>query len=120
MPSDPGELLFCYGTLQRADVQIAELGRELMGSTDQLHGFRAVRLPITDPQEAQRNGAPFYLALVPGAGEAISGMVYTVSPEELELADRYEAEDYIRQRVLLASGREAWVYLAAPGVTMEV
>ncbi|TKC91861.1 hypothetical protein FAZ69_05060 [Trinickia terrae] len=40
-------------------------------------------------------------------------MVFEITPEELEAADRYEVADYQRVRVRPKSGVDAWVY---PGV----
>ena len=120
MTDERGELLFCYGTLQRAEVQVAEIGRALAGSPDRLEGYRALRLPIDDPAEAASNGAPYYLALAPGEGEPIAGTVYALTRDELARADAYETDDYIRRRVTLASGREAWVYCAAAHAKVEM
>jgi hypothetical protein len=38
--------------------------------------------------------------------------VFTISKEELLLADNYETDDYKRIKVKLQSGKEAWVYVA--------
>ena len=43
--------------------------------------------------------------------ETVAGMVYFITPSELEAADSYEVSDYRRIRVRLVSGREAWVYV---------
>jgi len=45
--------------------------------------------------------------------------VFELSSGELAAADDYEAADYARVRVTLESGRQAWVYVAAPGVDVE-
>ena len=122
MASEPTEPLFCYGTLQQGQVQLAELGRVLAGTTDRLEGYRLVRLPIADPIETKSNGAPCYPAIVPDSsdGGSIDGTLYWLTADELARADKYEAEDYERRRVALNSGQDAWVYVAAQEHSMEV
>lgn len=44
--------------------------------------------------------------------DQVSGMVFTVSAEELLNADAYEVDDYHRIQVRLMSGETAWVYVA--------
>lgn len=41
------------------------------------------------------------------------GKVFAISAEELAAADRYEVADYTRISVVLASGKEAFVYVKA-------
>jgi gamma-glutamylcyclotransferase (GGCT)/AIG2-like uncharacterized protein YtfP len=110
-------LLFSYGTLQQHSVQLTTFGRRLSGEPDALPGFEPSAVPIEDPQLAAASGRTHH-ANVTRNGNAVSrvsGMVFEVSEEELTRADRYEGEFlYRRVPVLLASGREAWVYLHAP------
>jgi gamma-glutamylcyclotransferase (GGCT)/AIG2-like uncharacterized protein YtfP len=109
------ELLFAYGTLQRPEVQSAELGRRLTGVPDSLSGFRLAELAIEDAGEVARNGGPTYPVLRPDAAAtgAVAGTLYRLSRDELARADRYEGGDYIRVTVTLDSGTRAWVYVAA-------
>jgi len=53
--------------------------------------------------------------LTPGgnADDNIEGTVFSLTPEELQQADEYEADDYERIRVSLVSGTSAWVYVRA-------
>ena len=46
------------------------------------------------------------------AADMIEGTVFEVSEEELFFADQYEPENYQRVKVVLQSGKEAWVYAA--------
>jgi gamma-glutamylcyclotransferase (GGCT)/AIG2-like uncharacterized protein YtfP len=50
----------------------------------------------------------------------VSGTVFDVSDAELAAADRYEqAATYVRIAAVLASGKQAWLYVdarSAPGV----
>jgi gamma-glutamylcyclotransferase (GGCT)/AIG2-like uncharacterized protein YtfP len=45
--------------------------------------------------------------------DTVSGKVFAITPQELAHADAYEVSDYRRERVALASGVSAWVYIAA-------
>ena len=46
----------------------------------------------------------------------VPGMVFEITDAELAGVDEYEAEfSYKRVAVTLASGRQAWVYMHAPG-----
>ena len=45
------------------------------------------------------------------SGSAIAGSALSVNAGDLEAADRYEAADYERVQVSLASGRQAFVYV---------
>ncbi len=108
------ERLFCYGTLQRRDVQVAAFGRELIGHPDALSGFRRTRVPIRDPEAAAQLGETHYYNLEPGSetNEEVPGTVLELTSDELAAADRYEEDaDYRRIPVTLRSGLESWVYL---------
>lgn len=61
------------------------------------------------------SGVEIHAALVPaeGADTRIEGMVFELTPAELAAADGYEAENYRRIEVTLASGRLSWVYVKA-------
>ncbi|CAM3213803.1 Gamma-glutamylcyclotransferase AIG2-like domain-containing protein [Sphingomonas antarctica] len=115
------EPLFSYGTLQYAAVQREQFGRLLTGTADTLSGFRVGRIAISDPEVVRQSGESHHPALVASDDPAhqIAGTIFELSGGELAAADDYEAADYVRTRVTLESGREAWVYVAAPGVQVE-
>jgi gamma-glutamylcyclotransferase (GGCT)/AIG2-like uncharacterized protein YtfP len=52
-------------------------------------------------------------ALIVDRARKVSGTVFAITAEELVHADRYEVDAYRRDRVLLASGIHAWVYVDA-------
>lgn len=108
-------LLFAYGTLQDPAVQQAIFGRLLHGTADCLVGFVPGELEITDPEVIAESGLTHYPVLRPGGDPAdtIDGTVFRITEDELAAADVYEAEDYRRIEVPLASGLVAWVYIAA-------
>ena len=113
----PTELLFSYGTLQKKDVQLATLGRELTGRADALPGYAVRLVPILDPAEIASSGESHHANAVPtgNPNDAIAGTVFEVTQQELAAADLYEAPAaYRRIRVTLGSGTPAWVYVHSP------
>jgi len=116
-PDHRRERLFSYGTLQQDGVQQATFGRLLHGTADRLPGWRLGLLPIRDAQVVATSGKSHHPIAQPGAaGEAVEGMVFAITPQELAHADRYEVSDYRRVRLPLASGLQAWVYVDARAV----
>lgn len=108
-------LLFSYGTLQQAAVQLSAFGRLLKGHPDELVGFEQSLLRIDDPQFVATSGKSHH-AIVRFNGRTdsrVRGMVFEVSESELARADRYEPAGYERVSAMLASGKEAWVYAEA-------
>jgi Gamma-glutamyl cyclotransferase, AIG2-like len=107
--------LFSYGTLQLDQVQIATFGRSLTRWPDHLPGFSLSLIEITDPDVVATSGQTHH-PIVTRTGDPqdrIAGMVFEVTAADLEQADQYEVSDYRRERFRLASGVEAWVYVAA-------
>lgn len=108
-------LLFSYGTLQLAGVQMAQFGRLLEGSDDALPGYAQTLVEITDPEVIRKSGERFH-PIVTATGnpaDQIAGKVFAITAAELAAADEYEVDDYKRVLVQLASGRDAWVYVKA-------
>lgn len=108
-------LLFSYGSLQEADVQIATFGRLLDGHRDSLPGYETSSVPI-DGSRAEKSGRTHHANVVfNGRSESrVSGTVLEISDAELAAADRYEQlASYTRISALLASGKTAWIYVHA-------
>lgn len=107
--------LFSYGTLRQADVQRATFGRLLEGRPDALAGFALSEMTITDPHVIATSGKAVHTIARPTGDPAdhIEGLVFRLTPAELESADRYESGPIRRIRVRLASGDEAFVYVSA-------
>jgi gamma-glutamylcyclotransferase (GGCT)/AIG2-like uncharacterized protein YtfP len=107
-------LLFSYGTLRQEAVQLATFGRRLEGREDALPGYRLSPVRITDPHVIAVSGADTHTIARPSGDpeDRVQGMVYEITAEELEAADRYEVGDYERVRVRLESGAEAYLYVA--------
>lgn len=107
------ELLFSYGTLQLEAVQLRTFGRRLIGRPDRLPGYRKELLEITDPAVVGASGKTHHPIVVHSgeSADGVDGVVFEVTAEELARADAYEVTDYRRDRVMLASGLQAWAYL---------
>lgn len=108
------EYLFSYGTLQNETVQRSLFGRPLHGTSDALNGFYVAAIQISDKAflakgenknqtTAVRSGKP---------NDSIRGTVFEITSQELLQADGYEPANYQRVKVMLASGKQAWLYLA--------
>jgi gamma-glutamylcyclotransferase (GGCT)/AIG2-like uncharacterized protein YtfP len=112
--SEATERLFSYGTLQQESVQLANFGRKLKGQADVVTGWRLAAVQITDPKVLTLSGLAVHRIMVPGdPADEVDGVVFEISPQELQAADSYETEDYKRVKVKLRSGTETWVYVAA-------
>jgi len=108
-------LLFSYGTLQLASVQLSSFGRLLDGDDDAMTGYRTDMVEITDPDVLRQSGQRFHPLVVPSSrdGDEVAGKVFRITASELAAADAYEVSDYRRIEVSLKSGRRAFVYVKA-------
>jgi hypothetical protein len=109
-------LLFSYGTLQEEHVQLSTFGRLLHGLRDELPGFELSLVTIEDPQVVAANGRTHYSSVTPNGriGSRVSGTVFEITDAELSAADQYERlAKYKRIAAMLASGKQAWVYVDA-------
>ena len=115
MSQDRTELLFSYGTLQLANVQMAQFGRLLDGQADAMPGYGRSMLEITDPEVIRKSGSNLHPIVVPTGNpiDEVVGQVFAITPAELAAADEYEVDDYTRVLVPLKSGKRAWVYVRA-------
>jgi gamma-glutamylcyclotransferase (GGCT)/AIG2-like uncharacterized protein YtfP len=109
-----GEYIFSYGTLQQERTQVALFGRVLPGAGDTLTGYKIATIEITDKAFLSKGEDKYQRTLVPSddKNDTIKGTVLEVSGEELLVADTYEPVNYKRIKVKLASGKEAWIYIA--------
>jgi hypothetical protein len=108
-------LLFSYGTLQLRPVQQAIYGRLLDGRKDALAGYRLEPLPIENAEVVRVSGLRVHtIACRTGdPADRIAGMVFALTPAELQLTDAYEVDAYGRIEVELESGKRAHVYVGA-------
>ena len=108
------EYLFSYGTLQKNEVQLELFGRLLSGVTDILRGYKLSTIEIQDGNFLAKGEETSQLTVVISDDkDTVEGMVFEISLDELLLADRYEPAGYMRVKVELESGKQAWIYLAA-------
>lgn len=107
------EYLFSYGTLQKEKVQIELFGRILEGTGDTLRGYKISTIEITDESFLSKGGQKNQLTAIisKDKNDSIEGTVFEITEEELLLADKYEPDGYKRVTVVLASGKQAWVYV---------
>ncbi len=104
--------LFTYGTLRDPATQERLLGRTLGdGLPDTLRGYRLAKL----------TGIHFvYSILQPQSGSTVDGVLFEVTPDELEQLDEYEGEAYQRISVTLVSKTRAWVYCENPKSSFRI
>jgi hypothetical protein len=105
-------LLFSYGTLQQPDVQRSTFGRSLTGYPDELIGFALATFEVKDPAFVAASGKAHH-AIVRFNGRddsRVAGTALEVTEAELERADAYEPDGYVRVQTTLASGKQSWVY----------
>jgi len=114
-PDMPGERLFAYGTLQLEAVQLATFGRRLSGTRDVLTGFELVALKIADPAVVKISGQDQHtMARFTGrAADRVEGTVFSLTADEIRMADGYEVPAVRRVAVVLRSGARAWAYVDA-------
>lgn len=107
------EKLFSYGTLQLEKVQLETFGRTLQGHPDTLVGYKKEMIRIKVDAVVNLSGLEEHVAISYTGNEAdrVEGVVLSITPAELEHADDYETDDYIRTQVMLQSGTQAWVYV---------
>jgi gamma-glutamylcyclotransferase (GGCT)/AIG2-like uncharacterized protein YtfP len=108
-------LLFSYGTLQQQNVQLSTFGRLLQGQKDELLGFEQSLVRIEDPQVVATSGKTHHpIVKFNGRNDSrVSGTVFEITDAELASADQYEVAAYKRVAAMLASGKQAWVYVDA-------
>ncbi len=109
-------LLFSYGTLQESTVQLSTFGKLLQGGRDELPGYEKSLVRIENPQEIASSGLTHHVNVIfNGRNDTcVSGILFEITDAELAAADRYEEPaGYLRKVVMLASGKQVWVYFYA-------
>jgi Gamma-glutamyl cyclotransferase, AIG2-like len=107
------EKLFTYGTLQSRSVQFSIYRRVVECHSDAISGYCIRTVTVRSWKHAGVKGN-VQKTIERGDGE-IDGTVLLLTPEELQRTDDYEPKGYVRIKVPIKSGGEAWVYhLATP------
>lgn len=109
------EYLFSYGTLQKEKVQIELFGQLLNGAKDILKGYKLASIEIKDESFLAKDEDKFQKTLIQSKDNAdvIEGAVFEISEAALLWADKYEPDNYKRIKVVLESGKVAWIYRAS-------
>jgi gamma-glutamyl AIG2-like cyclotransferase len=107
------ELLFAYGTLQAAAVQLSTFGRTLNGTEDALVGYRLEMITIADEDFVTASGTANHrnLEFTGNPADSVAGTVFKLTRAELEQSDAYEPAGYKRELIQSRSGLNVWVYL---------
>jgi len=117
--SESIQFIFSYGTPQDPVVQEAVFGRRIPCLPDALPGFVLDRVRIVDSNVIAKSGSNEHpiLRRSPVAEALVVGSALAIEPADVTKADAYEVSDYRRIAVILASGRNAFVYVAAEDAT---
>lgn len=109
------EYLFSYGTLQNLSVQLETFGRELEGYKDKLLGYKLEMVEICDCDVVALSGEKYHpIAIATGDdADAILGMVFKISQQELAQSDEYEVDAYKRVMGKMQSTKQAWAYVSS-------
>lgn len=115
MSNAHSELLFAYVTLQSENVQLATFGRKRDGNADALAQFRLEPLTIEDERVVAVSGKVQHTMtrFTGRISDVVPGVVFELTPAELERADGYEVPAVKRVAVVLESGLRAWTYVDA-------
>jgi len=98
------ESLFIYGTLKKPEIQKEVLGRVADLTEDSLKGYKQSTVYI--------EGEVFPILIrSKNPYDFVFGSVIEVTGEELKKIDEHETDIYKRKKVILSSGKEAWVYV---------
>ena len=114
---DAAHLVFSFGTLRQESVQQTLYGGTVPTVPDSLVGWRLTTVRITDPAVIEASGSDLHPGIERSGDGAdrVDGGVLTLDDAGLAATDRYESVGYERTSVVLASGREAWIYVPRPG-----
>ncbi|WP_105255723.1 gamma-glutamylcyclotransferase family protein [Pseudoalteromonas sp. T1lg75] len=109
------EKLFSYGTLQMEHVQQETFGRKLQGKQDALIGYTLSEVKIKDKAVIKVSGTDIHpiLKFTGSDADLVEGTVFEVTTSELQQADDYEVEEYVRVAGNFKSGNTAWAYVCA-------
>ena len=98
------EYLFTYGTLQQEKIQLSVFSRTLSGFNDSLLGYKLSTEKVA--------GAYPVIQSSDKLTDFVNGQVYMCTNAEILEAHKYEGPAYKRIKVILNSGKNAWVYIS--------
>ena len=78
-----------------------------------LEGYKLEQLEITDIKVLEKSQQKFHPIAIPSKlnNDAIEGIVFEITEQELLQTDAYEVSDYKRVLETFKSGKQAWVYV---------
>ena len=96
-------------------VQIETFGRKLKGARDILGGYVLSEVKIKDEAVIKTSGTDIHpiLKFTGNTSDVVEGAVFEITQAELQQADDYEVEEYIRVEGDFKSGQKAWAYVCA-------
>ncbi len=100
--------LFAYGTLKDKDIQENIFGRILNGTADRLIGYVIDYIEIEEEYGLEKYPI---ITRTENPQDIVSGLIYDITEDDINLADTYEGIHYKRIQVTLESGENAWVYI---------
>lgn len=97
------ENVFVYWTLMESDVQKKVIWKSIEWTRDVLFWFIKSKIEI--------NWNIYPIIVKDNTSKKwINGLVLEVNNKDLKKLDEYETNAYIREKVILKSGNEVWVY----------
>ncbi len=102
------EYIFSYGTLQSKEIQMQVFNKLLVGTSDDIMGYKLKDLKIEE-----EFGMTDYFVAIPSENpnDSINGIAFAVSNIDLAKADLFESNSYKRVQITLHSGKIAWIYV---------
>jgi hypothetical protein len=94
--------------LKDKNIQENIFGRSLKGSPDKLIGYVVEYIEIEE--EFGMEKYPIIIA-TENPNDIVSGLLYEITDQDLNLADTYEGLHYKRIEVTLESKQTAWAYI---------
>src|SRR5262245_14000826 len=109
------QLLFSYGALNSAELQLQAFGRVIDGEVDHLPGYTADYTEIEDTRFADLTGLTVHpmLRRTGNPMDKVFGRLLPLTEQELDALDQFQVSLFRRASVVLGSGRTAWIYVPA-------
>ena len=95
------ERLFVYGTLRQPSVVKKVIGRAVQGTPATLRDYH---------RKTVRYYGRYCFVIISDTKSSVKGAILFVTKQELQLFDNYEYRIYLKKRVRLTNGNNAWVY----------
>lgn len=97
--------VFCYGTLQEANVQMELIGRTVSGELTSIEGYVVLR-DYVDPTDGIA-----YPRVIPCNNGVVYGRILEFTDDEMVILNEYETEMYVLEDIVTKSGETAKIYM---------